>query len=300
MSYNVPILLVIFNRSEITEQVFNRIKEIKPKYLYIAADAPRDNIVGEKEKCEQTRKIVELIDWECDVKRNYADINMGADKRMATAIDWFFSNVEEGIIFEDDCLPGESFFSFCEQMLEKYRDNDKIMHISGDNFQFGKTKIETDYYYSYYAQTWGWATWRRAWQKFDWQINTWPDFLHANKINNIFKDKKQKKYWLKFLQAIYEKKYNFWDAKWMFAVWQNNGLAVIPRKNLISNIGYGNDATHTRVQSKLANVKCEKLTITNSPKDIIANTTADKVTFANYYETSLLNKLVYKLVHLLR
>ena len=300
MSYNVPILLVVFNRPAITEQVFNRIKEMKPKYLFISADAPRDGVVGEREKCEQTRKMVELIDWECDVKRNYADTNMGADRRMVTAIDWFFKNVEEGIIFEDDCLPSKSFFSYCEQMLTRYRDDEKIMHISGDNFQFGQTRNDADYYFSRYAQTWGWATWRRAWQKFDWNISVWPEFLSSNKIDNIFADNKQKKYWLRFLQDIYNKKYNFWDAKWVFAVWQNNGLAIIPSKNLISNIGYGNDATHTKVFCKLADVKSEELFIERHPKEINVDIEADKITFANYYETSFINKLFYKLVHLMR
>ena len=161
--FETPILFITFNRPDTTKRVFEAIKKIKPKKLFISADGPRENKVGEKQKCLTVRSIFDNIDWDCEVKTLFQEKNLGCKIAATTAVTWFFQSVEEGIIIEDDCLPNKSFFLFCQKMLATYRKHEAIMHISGTNFQFGNKRGEASYYFSRCIHMWGWATWRRAW-----------------------------------------------------------------------------------------------------------------------------------------
>ena len=143
-----PVAFIIFNRPDTTRIVFEEIKKAKPEKLLIIADGPRNNKPGEKERCAETRAIVENIDWECEVLRNYSDKNMGCKNRVASGLNWVFENVEEAIILEDDCLPDQSFFRYCQELLEKYRDDKRIMLIAGDNMLFENNKQKYSYYFS--------------------------------------------------------------------------------------------------------------------------------------------------------
>jgi len=201
-----PVLFLIFNRPNTTQKVFNAIRQAKPKQLFVAADGPRKGKEGEKEKYEQAREIIEQVDWNCEVRTLFREKNLGCKIAASSAIDWFFENVDEGIILEDDCLPSQSFFRFCQELLEYYRDDTRIMMISGNNFQFGKVRGEGSYYFSKYAHVWGWATWRRAWKHYDVNMKNFEDFLKSNQIINIFKIKQQQKYWMKILQLVYDYK----------------------------------------------------------------------------------------------
>ncbi|MEI6352471.1 MAG: nucleotide-diphospho-sugar transferase [Candidatus Nomurabacteria bacterium] len=293
MNYKIPILFNIFNRPDVTLKVFEEIKKIKPDSLYISADGPRDK-VGEKELCEKTRSIVNNIDWNCKVKYNFSEKNLGCHLRMETAISWFFKSEEMGIILEDDCLPNSSFFKFTEDLLLKYKDNVKIMMISGDNFQDGKIYGDYSYYFSHYPNIWGWATWKRVWDKFDKNLLDLDSFINKNGIK-ILNNKEQEKYWLKFFLGLKKNKYNNWDAKFVYTVLNDEGLCIVPNKNLVTNIGFGKDATHTKEIKK--DLIIDRYNIDNLIYNdiLLPEYKADKYLFDKLYKVSFFDKLKYKI-----
>lgn len=241
MKFNTPILFIVFNRPDTTAKVFAAIKKLQPRQLFIVADGPRNE--QDREKCAAVREIVSDIDWDCQVKTLFRDKNLGVKLAGSSAIDWFFSQVEQGIILEDDCLPDQSFFWYCQELLEYYKDNEKIWHISGDNFQ--KHKIADSYYFSQIPHIWGWATWRRAWQYYDLNIRDFPDFRKQHKINQLFSKKIWQWFWLDVFNKNYLGQDNGWDFQWAFAMFNHGGLAIHPQVNLISNIGFGAEASHS-------------------------------------------------------
>ena len=215
-SFATPVLFIIFNRPDTTIRVFDEIRKIKPSRLYVSADGPRLNKEGEFELCMETRKIIEGVDWPCEVYTNFSAKNLGCKQGVSSAITWFFNNVEEGIILEDDCLPELSFFSFCEELLSKYRNTDNIKLISADNFQFGKKFGEASYYFSSFPHIWGWATWRRVWQEYDLEMKTYPDFKKNNQIAEIFESKEIQKFWLKLFDNLHANKVDTWDVQMVY------------------------------------------------------------------------------------
>ena len=274
-----PVLFVIFNRPDTTQKVFNAIRQAKPKQLFVAADGPREGKEGEKEKCEQVREIIEQIDWDCEVKTLFRDKNLGCKIAVSSAIDWFFENVEEGIILEDDCLPSQSFFWFCQELLEYYRNDTRIMHISGDNFQFGRKRGEGTYYFSKYSHIWGWATWRRAWKYYDVNMKYFEDFLKSNQIMNILKIKQEQKGWMNTFQLVYDDKIDTWDYQWTYTCFINNGLCVMPNVNLVSNSGFNRDSLHTRNENSIfSKMKIEEIIEITHPKFVLADQEADSLT----------------------
>lgn len=264
-----PILFLIFNRPDTTQKVFEQIREQKPKYLFVSADGARPDKTGEAELCEQTRKIIEQVDWDCEVKTLFRDNNLGCKKAVSEGITWFFDNVEEGIILEDDCLPSDSFFRFCEENLEKYRHDNRIMHISGENpldMEFGNSS----YYFSLIPHIWGWASWRRAWKLYDVEFQHFDYFIENNIIQNIFEQKEAQKYWNKIFSRVKNGEINTWDYQWTYALFVNNGLSIVPNKNMVSNIGFGHDeAAHTSENAKCADRKAFEISEIKHPEFII-------------------------------
>ena len=175
-----PVAFLIFNRPDTTARVFEAIRQAKPPKLLVVADGPRPDRPDDVEKCKAARAIIDRVDWACEVLTNYSDLNLGCGKRPATGITWVFEQVEEAIIFEDDCLPHPSFFRFCEELLNYYRHDERIMVISGNNFQFGRNRTDDSYYFSRYNHIWGWASWRRAWEYFDYDLKLWPKIGRAH------------------------------------------------------------------------------------------------------------------------
>ena len=241
-----PILLIIFTRLETTKQVFQAIREVTPKQLFIAADGARYEKPGEKEKCEVVRKyVLENIDWECEIKTLFQEKNLGCGQGIATAISWFFSYVEEGIILEDDCLPSLSFFYYCKELLNKYREDVRIYHIAGFN-PLTYTKTKHSYYFARIQHGWGWASWRRAWEKYSFNINDLDNFIKQKKINKIFKRSVDRNWWIDIFKKMEKHDGNdIWDYQWAYAILNNDGICINPSKNLVTNIGFGQDATHT-------------------------------------------------------
>lgn len=287
--FNTPILLLVFNRPSHTQQVFDRIKAIKPSKLFVGADGPRSTHPEDIKKCKETRDLIlNGIDWPCEIKTFFRDNNRGCGRAPAEAIGWFFDHVEEGIILEDDCLPEMFFFQFCAVLLNYYRNEKTIMHISGNNFQNGQKRGTASYYFSAYNHNWGWATWKRCWSKFKYSMDDFDrDQLTMNLKNYKF-NKLERQYWIsmfeKLSKAIPD---DIWDYQWGYTIWKNGGLCILPNVNLVKNIGFGEDATHT----KYIPVNWREITQKISeeiyhPSAIVINNHADHYTFTNHFHRS--------------
>lgn len=243
-----PVAFLIFRRPETTQRVFNAIREAKPKRLFVIADGGKDDT--EWELCRATRTIIDQVDWDCEIMKNYSAVNLGCKRRVSSGIDWVFQTVDRAIILEDDCLPHPSFFPYCEELLERYKNNTRIMHIAGVNFQTGNKKfISTDsYYFSEIAQIWGWATWRRAWKRYEVTMAEWPRLKREKFLQKKFGKSPAADYWEYLFDTISTgktKKSDTWDAQWVFACFVLHGLCVMPHVNLVSNIGFGEGATRS-------------------------------------------------------
>ncbi len=294
--FKTPILFIIFNRLDTAQQVFDVIRRIKPKYLFIAADGSRVNVEKDREKCKLARSIVEQIDWNCKIKTLFRKENLGIKKAVSSSMDWFFEQNEQGIILEHDCLPNESFFYFCENMLDKYKDNKKIMHISGNFFQ--KEPVgDGDYYFSRIPHIWGWATWRYAWKKYDLEMKSYPGFVKDKKLKEIFKNKKQRVLWKHLFDQVFYSKSKTWDFQWTYSLFVNNGLAITPNKNLVRNIGFGNLAENCKnPKDKFAKLKVEKINFPLSlPSIVAADDAADYYTSINNFGFSNFKYVLIKL-----
>lgn len=239
-----PILFLIFNRPEQTKRVFAEIKKAKPEKLFIAGDGPRTERPEDVEKCKRAREIVNEVDWTCEIKTLFQEKNLGCKFGATTGITWFFNNVEEGIVLEDDCLPDQSFFPFCEQMLEHYRNEEKIAMICGYNIG-GVSDIKFSYTFSRYGHLWGWASWRRVWKKYDVTMKLWADKKNWKKIKHSIGDRQQWNYRQLLYNETFLGKKDTWDYQWESFRLLRKELSVIPSKNLIENLGFGADATHT-------------------------------------------------------
>jgi len=252
-----PVAFLIFNRPGTTARVLTEIAKFKPAKLLVVADGPRSDHLEDPEKCQSTRAIIErLVDWDCEVLTNYSDINLGCKKRVSSGLDWVFANVEEAIILEDDCLPHPTFFRFCQEMLERYRDDTRIMQICGFNALYEKQSLPYSYYFSKFGPIWGWASWRRAWQYYDVDMKLWP-LVKKEKAYCYFCDGRREISWrLDIFEKVYRGEIDTWDYQWAFAKHMHSGLSLIPHGNLIVNIGFGADSTHTaNPDNPLASVK---------------------------------------------
>lgn len=249
MAFSTPVLFLVFNRPEHTQRVFEQIRRIQPSQLYVSADGPRGHVATDAERCRLTRAVVDRIDWPCSVHTHFQAENLGCRRAVMDGISWFFQQVEEGIILEDDCLPGEAFFSFCAQMLEQYRDDEEVMHISGNNpapsafSQFsGNSTV-----FSRMPFIWGWATWRRAWQRYDAHFQaldeTWPGL--PGDYSLFSDDTTARRYLFDKFQRTRDGEIDTWDYAWFYTILKNRGLCVTPAANLVQNIGFDQNGTHT-------------------------------------------------------
>lgn len=288
MKLQTPILFLIFNRLEQTLLVFEQIRLQQPAQLFIAADGPRFNKPGEVEKCEATRlAVLHRIDWECDVKTLFRVNNQGCGKAVSSAIDWFFEHVEEGIILEDDCLPDPTFFSFCTNLLSYYRTDEKIMHISGTNYQMGIERGDGSYYFSRYTHIWGWASWRRAWKKYDFSMQQYKHTSREGLNTRLRAD----------LDAICRNEIDAWDIQWFMSTWFSKGWSITPNTNLIRNIGYGKHATHTiYIPAWFKKLRYGSIPVIIHPSVIEIDEAADRYSTNTLFKTSYLLGKVKKLV----
>lgn len=279
--FNTPVLFLIFNRPDVTQQVFNQIKAVKPHYLYIAADGPRYGRKDDIINCQKTREIINQIDWDCNVKTLFRNQNLGCGKAVSSAITWFFEQIEYGIILEDDCFPDLSFFLYCDVLLKKFKEEEQIMLIGGHNFQQGLKRGEGDYYFSNYPHIWGWATWRRAWKHYDFEMKDLDVFFKLG-MGSVFNSQVEIKYWKKKLQKVKNGKINTWDYQWTYSIWQNKGFSITPNYNLVINLGLQNASTHTFLHDSFKeNTRLESMSFPMKHPLKVINKIADKETFNN-------------------
>jgi hypothetical protein len=292
-----PVAFIIFNRPDTTKRVFEAIRQAKPPKLLVVADGPRANHTCDIENCAAARAIIDGVDWECEVLTNYSDVNLGCKLRVSSGLDWVFSEVEEAIILEDDCLPDPSFFPFCEELLERYRDDTRVAIISGNNL-LGNRTSPYSYYFSKYPYIWGWATWKRAWKYYNLEINLWTEIKSGNWLENILTNKKAVKYWEKIFQNTYDgKATTIWDYQWTFACLINNFLSIVPNVNLISNIGFGQSSTHTKdSDNKLSNLPTQEVNFPLvHPPFMINDRKADILADETVFGTPLIDRVKRKI-----
>jgi hypothetical protein len=246
---NSPILFLVFNRPSTTKQVFEAIRAARPPRLYVAADGPRADRIGEAELCAQVRDIATAVDWPCEVKTLFRATNLGCKMGVATGIDWFFEHEPEGIILEDDVLPLPSFFPYCEELLERYRDDDSVWMVSGSNLIPGQIPLEESYFFSKNALIWGWASWRRAWQHYDVRMQAWPKLKEEGWLQSVFPGQPLlQSHWTYLFDELYSGKRDTWDYQCAYTCWCTNSVTITPAENLTENLGFGEAATHTSSQ----------------------------------------------------
>jgi len=280
-----PVAFFIFNRAETTARVFEAIRQARPPRLLVVADGPRPAQPDDPAKCAATRAIVDRIDWDCEVSRNFSDVNLGCKRRISSGLDWIFSEVEEAIILEDDCLPAPSFFHFCQDLLERHRDDERIMIISGNNFQSGRKRTDHSYYFSKYSHIWGWASWRRAWRLYDVEMKSWPEYKKSGRIRSVCEGRDEQRYWTRRFDHAFSGGVDTWDYQLLYACWYHNRLTALPESNLVSNIGFGGDATHVALQDDDAsNLPVTDIWEIRRPALVERHREADRYTFDLIYK----------------
>lgn len=241
---NTPVAFLIFNRPDTTARVFEEIRRARPRRLLVVADGARH--AEEEARCAESRSVVERVDWDCEVLTNFSDVNMGCKRRVASGLDWVFEQCEEAIILEDDCLPHPTFFPFCGELLERYRDDERIGMICGNNFQQGRKRSPYSYYFSRHVTVWGWASWRRAWRHYDVEMKLWPSLRETSWLDDVLVNPVAVRYWRETFDRTHGGLIDTWDYQLFFSWWAQHSLAATPNANLISNIGFRPDAVHTR------------------------------------------------------
>ena len=295
-----PVAYIIFNRPQHTEQTFAALRENRPAQLFIIADGPRPGHPTDAERCAQVREIVEQVDWPCEVHRHYADLNMGLKQRVSSGLDWVFENVDCAIVLEDDCLAHPDFFRFCDELIERYKSDERVAVITGNNFQNGQGRGEASYYFSKYNHCWGWATWRRAWQHYQGDLPFWPEWSRSDNWRMKMQDGVERRYWSKIFKRVRAAKIDSWAYPWTACVWFRGCLTATPNVNLVSNIGFGPDSTHTAFSdSPFANMKTSPMDEIIHPAIIAQDTAADRYVF-DYHFGGKSRRFPYSIVNLPR
>lgn len=281
---DTSIALLIFNRPDTTARVFAAIAAAAPRRLFVIADGPRPDHPTDQERCAATRAVTEQISWDCEVVRIYAETDLGCGVCPATGLNTVFEHVEACIILEDDFVPHPSFFPFCTELLARYRDDERVAMVSGNNFLLGRYAITASYCFNYYAGMWGWATWRRAWRHHQMTLESWPQLRDEGRLREILLAPGMVAYWSHIFDGIHAQAgaRDVWDAQWYAAMWQRRSLAITPRVNLVSNIGFRADATHTTGEGRLGHLPALELGAPlTHPRTLVRDRTADRIAMRN-------------------
>jgi hypothetical protein len=281
--YNTPILFLIFSRPDTTAQVFEKIRQIKPMRLYVAADAAREGRSDEAQRCIETRAIIKQVNWECELKTLFRDKNLGCKIAVSEAITWFFEQEEYGVILEDDCLPDLSFFPFCEELLIRYKDDDRIGHIGGNCFFPELITANQSYDFCSFAHIWGWASWRRVWKNYDIKFCYWTKYRNnKNRRNSLFTSLREKIYFSSAITDAIEGNHgiNTWDTQYFFTLRIQHQLCIYPSVNLVTNIGIGDvNGTHTTKKNEKVHILSKTILFPLShPSCIMSNRSIDTIT----------------------
>lgn len=245
-AFHTPILLIIFKRYPSLVAQIDIMRSVRPKKLYVFADGPGQ--ADDAADCTRARSALQHVDWPCDLQTRFMDTNLGCGRGPAAAMDWFFANEAEGIILEDDLLPHPDFFRFCAEMLERFRDDTRVMEVSGTNRLGEWGRGEQSYYYSQWGSECGWATWQRAWRHFDFTIRAWADPRTRSVIRGVYRHPLQIAFYERILEQTFRGRpeVSWWDYQWALAKNLNNGLAIVPAANLVRNVGCDRHSNHDR------------------------------------------------------
>jgi hypothetical protein len=298
-----PVALIIFNRPDATARVFAEIARRKPRTLLVVGDAARDGRPGEGAKVEAARAVVRNgVNWECNVISNLADRNLGCRVRVSSGIDWIFQQVERAIILEDDCVPHPSFFPFCEELLNRYAGDRRVSQVNGVNFQHGFRLNDDSYYYSRYSHVWGWASWRDRWQgMYDVNMGLWPRIRDEGQLVDLVGGRREASFWGPIFEKAHRQEIDTWDVQWVFACMVAGVLSALPNQNLVSNIGFGADATHTVTADSLAELPLHEMKFPlKHPVGTFASRTLDERLFESHYHPSVYNRMRRKVSRTLR
>jgi hypothetical protein len=275
-----PVLVLGYRRPDLVAEVMRTVAEAKPRQLFLACDGPHSERPEEAALVAATRAEMEsAITWDCEVRLRYSDTNQGCRLGVQRAISWFFEEVDEGIILEDDCVPHPEFFPYCAQLLDRYRDDVRVMHISGDSSLLHPASgLSASYTFSKQPLVWGWATWRRSWKNYDAELRLWERIRSDSvEVRRIFGSRVAAAWWSKVLDGLlFEGKPDTWDYQWTFSVMAKQGLSIVPAVNLISNIGFREDATHTfNREASRANSATERVLPLRHPSSIHIDVRSD-------------------------
>lgn len=296
MPMKTPVALFVFKRPDTTRRVLDALRYAKPSTVFVVADGPRADRPGEKAQCMAVRELVEnMIDWPCTVEHNYSDENLGCKRRVASGLDWVFSEADRAIILEDDCVPEPSFFPYCEELLERYASDQRVMTISGNNFHDGRQRTPYSYFFSRYMHCWGWASWRRAWQHFDLNMRQWPEVRDDDWLSELFASDSAVRYWKHIFDHVYAGDIDSWAYIWQYSIWLQAGLSITPEANLVSNIGFGNNATHTHDADAHVDASTQPLNFPlRHPPFIIRHRTADRFIQSQHLQGPLWKRAIQK------
>ncbi len=262
--FATPILLLVFNRPETTREVVASIRSVRPLHLYVAGDGPRANVKEDEESCAAARQIATKTDWDCSVHTLFREVNLGCGLGVSSAVTWFFEHVTEGIVLEDDCVPSPSFYGYCQELLDHYREEERVMHVGGSNFQYGRIRGRASYYFSRYAHIWGWATWRRAWKDYDFNLR--PPWLLRDT----------------------------WDTQWQLSIERSGGVAIVPNVNLVENVGFGVGATHTTGNERASSLTAGEIALPlTHPASTAINIDADRFTYYVVFRNVRFPRLIW-------
>jgi len=280
-----PVIFVTFNRPQVTAKVFESIRNARPRQLFWVSDGARSSQDNEEEAVAETQALTSRIDWDCELHTNFSPVNMGCKKRVESGLDWAFQTVDRAIVLEDDCLPHPSFFGFCETLLHHYEQDRRIGVVSGNNFQDGISRSENGYYFSKYPHCWGWATWHRAWRLYDRHLEQWHAFDALGGFSEIADSPQEEAYWRMIFDRQHSNESSSWAYSWVYSLWSQRMLTVLPDKNLVSNIGFGDGATHTvSTTSPLADIPTSPAGNFTHPENVIRNRIADEFTFSRVFQ----------------
>lgn len=280
-----PLVLLIFNRPECTARVLDVVRSARPGRLWVVADGPRLDRPGEAERVAEVRGLIESgIDWACEVRCVYSDVNLGCARRVSSGLDAVFGEEAEAIILEDDCVPDPTFFRFCTELLERFREDPRVAVVAGDNFQDGVLVGNGSYYFSRYPHCWGWATWRRAWRAYDHAMTAWPSFGRTPEFARAMSSVEEEDFWRHAFAETREGRIDTWDFRWVLTCWTRGWLTVLPQVNLVSNIGFASDATNTRTSDRVSALAAEAMRFPlRHPENFVADSAADAHTARRFY-----------------
>lgn len=276
---NTAIAFIIFNRPHHTKQTFEAIRAQRPTKLFLIADGPRAGHATDSQRCQETRAVVANIDWPCEVFQNFSEENLGCKRRVSSGLDWVFSQVDTAIVLEDDCLPHPDFFNYCDDLLDRYKNDERVWVITGNNFQDGKKRGDASYYFSKFNHCWGWATWRRAWQKYQVDMPYWAEWKQSAAWRIQTKDPVERQIFTDLFDRVSRGEIDTWDYQWTACVWYYGGLTATPNVNLVTNIGFGPDATHTVAENNLDGMPAGAIGVLTHPMCVQQDLVADRYVF---------------------